>query len=191
MNFIISTASEAQLENWWGPLCAAAVGAVIGMCGSLFAISFTEHVKRDSERKRLAATLAGELEGIVAYLERHKVEELLEDASQSNKRPNVKRIPPLRGSFVGANSSLGLLPTHLASDSSSIVVHLRGTIEEFTTVRDGWRDGSWTDQEIRDFCKELASMVKTCKTEASKLIPELRKEAEIDRAPHLYPPGLF
>ena len=189
MNLIIAAGSEStNLQYWWVPLVSALFGGSLSLCGSFGAIFFAERAKRDSERKRLAATLAGELQGILEYLNTQQIEELLNAAAQSSARPNVERIPPLRGSFLGASGkideSIGLLPSHVAADSSSIVVHLRGTVEEFTAVRNAWADkGRWNDQEVRDYCKQLAGMVKICKDRASQLIPELRKEAEMDREP--------
>jgi hypothetical protein len=196
MHFIIADAGQPMsLQYWWVPLVSVVVGGLISLGSTLGVTFFAEHARRESERKRLAATLAGELEGIVAYLKRHKVEELLEAAAESRERPNVERIPQLRGSFLPGESgkideSIGLLPTRLAGESSSVIILLRATVEDFTTAGNAWRNRqSWTDQDVRDFCKELAMTIKSLKEDASKLIPELRKEAEIWREPLLSPPG--
>jgi hypothetical protein len=82
------------------------------------------------------------------------------------------------------DESISLLPRNLAAASSCIIVHLRGTVEEFATIRDASANKlSLNDQELRDHCRQLAGMVKTCKDRASELIPELQREAEIDREP--------
>jgi hypothetical protein len=181
------------LFSSFGYLFSALLGGAFSLGTILATTVWNEKVKQDSERKRLAATFAGELEGVVNYLVTHNVEELLRTAVKSPgpHKLNVQKIVPLRGSFLGASgkidTAVGFLPPNLAAESAKILVHIRGTIEEFTTVHNAWKDTWWVLSGFRDFCVSLADMVKKCKDDAGRLIPLLKAEAMLDRAPS-YPP---
>jgi hypothetical protein len=192
MNVILGDVSNSGNQFWWIPLVSTA-GAFGGTIAGIF---WSEQVRRASDRKRLAATLAAEISGVVAFLNRHAIQESLISASTNSGRPNIRSVVAIRGSFLGASGkiqeSLGLLPTSLSAEASEAIIHLRGLIEEFTTVREAMEnEQTWTDQAVRDFCVKLAHMIRDFMDIADILIPKLQTEAKTDWPPHLRPPGEF
>ena len=181
-----STASSASRE-WWNGAIGPAIGGFISLASTVGVTWWTAYRKRKEDRIRLAATLAGELKGIVTFLANNQIEKSLRDASttaSSDIRPNVQKIPALRGSFLEASgsieSSVALLPTRLALEVAELIILLRGTIEEFTTIRKACetRD-TWTASDFAQFCVQLADLVKLSEASAKSLIPKLLEVAKL------------
>lgn len=166
------------LADWtsWEGLIGVIVGGCITLGSTVFFTFVVEQMKLNSTRKQIAATLTAELTAISAYISETKMIEALSFAAAGSK-PNVQKIPVLRGSFLGGYP-LGFLPGPLARETAELITLIRGTIEDFTTL---WHASSWQPGDYSDFCTALGQRVSKCKADADSLTPKLTEESRLDR----------
>ena len=94
----VCTADLAGFSEWNGAV-GPAVGGFISVASTVGVKLVDCTQKAGEDRIRLAATLAGELRGIVTFLESNQVEQSLRGASiiaSGGTLPNVQKIPALR-----------------------------------------------------------------------------------------------
>jgi hypothetical protein len=121
---------------WWAPILQTAIRGLIGALGAIAGGAFGSWFTWQKERQSVAAALAGEVQGVIDFLEWRQVCECL---SQGRKF----FVGDLRFVVFEANiGKIGLLPADLAGKVVAFYNYAGGILQDLKTIEmpNGIRD---------------------------------------------------
>lgn len=167
---------------WWSGVLGALVGGLISLSSTVGLAVFSDYLKQNRERKRIAALAAAGFFAVLKHLQENQVAVKLAGVRGYSMLPvySIGIVFPVRGSFLGAISSiepsLSLLPRELVQRTARHIVLLRGLVEDFQTL-----EKIREFEELRRFCDALIAKVGVCEAELPTLVEDLLKEARVSR----------
>jgi hypothetical protein len=172
--------ADSNSVTWWSAALGALVGGLISLVSTIGVTFWTDYVKQNQERRRVAALVAAGFDAIAKHLEENQVRaELLKLINQTTPKNPVQGhlVFPIRGSFLGFFDKLEpTLPGKLLQRTVRQIVVLRGLTEDFDKLGtvNGW-------QHQIDFCSAMVRKLEICEKELPALVDDLLQEARVSR----------
>jgi hypothetical protein len=173
--------ADSNSVPWWSATIATLVGGLISLVATLGVTFWTDYLKQNQERRRVAALVAAGFNAIAKHLEENQVRaeivKLIGEATVTKTAVDIHLIFPIRGSFLGFFDKLeATLPGRLLQRAVREIVVLRGLTEDFETLE---KVRNWQHQI--DFCSAMIRKLEICERELPELVDDLLQEAKVSR----------